>query len=204
MIGPVHHKTQLSWIDVLAVQGMSSLANRSILNQAVASMRNARILEIGSWKGSTSVAMCFENSVECIHMVDNHSEFGDTRSELRATCERFGLPATIHDFDWFAPLREDTFSGTKFDVYLYDGPHQEEHHAAELAIAWPYLADSFLYIVDDYSWEKVRRGCDAGMLAHAAKMRVLSRHAYPSVSINDAAGYWNGLMVARCEKRFWH
>lgn len=190
----------LSWPDVLAIEGMSSLANRSILNQAVAAVPRARILEIGSWKGSTAVAMCFGNDVACIHMVDNHSQFGDTRNQLKETCDRFGLPATIHDRDWFAPLPADTFGGETFNVYLYDGPHDEQHHARELAIAWPHLADAFLYIVDDYSWEHVRRGCEAGMLAMNGRMNVLNRKNFPSIVENDPAGYWNGLLVAWCKK----
>jgi hypothetical protein len=173
-----------SWIEALDLPGFSSSANRRLLNQAVATVPQARILEVGSY----------------IHMIDNHSEFGDTRAELQATCERFGLPATIHDRDWFAPLPADTFGGTQFSVYLYDGPHEEEHHARELAIAWPHLADAFVYIVDDYSWEKVHRGCDAGMLALGGRMNVVSRNVYPSDRLNDAAGYWNGLLVAWCEK----
>ena len=189
-----------SWLDALALPGFSSSANRRLLNDAVATVPQARILEVGSYKGSTAVAMCHGNDVECIHMIDNHSEFGDTRAELRETCERFGLPATIHDLDWFAPLPADTFGGTTFNVYLYDGPHEEHHHARELAIAWPHLADAFVYIVDDYSWEQVHRGCDAGMLALGGRMNVVSRNVYPSHAMNDAAGYWNGLLVAWCEK----
>jgi hypothetical protein len=191
----------LSWSDVLSIEGMSSSANRKILNDAVAVVPRARILEVGSWKGSTAVAMCFGNDVSCIHMVDNHSEFGDTRNQLKQTCDRFGLPAAIHDFDWFSPLPADVFGGTKFNVYLYDGPHEEEHHARELAIALPHLADSFVYAVDDYSWEKVHRGCDAGMLTLGESVRVTRRSVYPSDRINDAAGYWNGLLVAWCEKK---
>jgi len=191
----------LSWSDVLAIEGMSSIANRRILNDAVAAVPHARILEVGSWKGSTAVAMCFGNDVACIHMVDNHSEFGDTRNQLRETCDRFGLPATIHDFDWFSPLPTDKFGGTKFNVYLYDGPHDEEHHYRELAIALPHLADSFVYVVDDYSWEKVHRGCDAGILALCESVSVTRRSVYASDRINDADGYWNGLLVAWCEKK---
>lgn len=189
------------WSDVLALDGMSSAANRRILNRAVANVPRARILEVGSYKGSTAVAMCFGNDVECIHMIDNHSEFGDTRSALLDVCQRFGLPATIHDRDYFGLMPADAFGGVQFNVYLYDGPHDEEHHARELAIAWPHLSDTFIYCVDDYSWPQVRRGCDAGMLAMADRMNVVVRLSYPSETLNDATGHWNGLLVAWCEKK---
>lgn len=188
------------WVDVLEVEGMSSLANRSILNQAVAGTRNARILEVGSWKGASAVSMCFGNSVECIHMVDNHSEFGDTRDALQSTCRRFELPAVIHDLDWFAPLPDGAFGGIKFDVYCYDGPHDQWHHSSELAIAWPHLADSFVYIVDDFCFGKVRRGFEEGIAALGGRVNVFSHTVYPSFVLNDKSGYWNGLLVAWCEK----
>lgn len=190
-----------TWNDVLALAGLSSAANRRVLNRAVSTVPRARILEVGSWLGSTAVAMCYGNDVECIHMVDNHSEFGDTRIPLADVVERYALPATIHDLDYFAPLPADTFGGVRFNVYLYDGPHQEEHHARELAIAWPHLADAFTYIVDDYSWEQVHRGCDAGLLALDDRINVISRIVYPSEKMNDADGYWNGMLIAWCEKK---
>jgi hypothetical protein len=190
-----------TWSDVLAVEGFSSAPVRSVLNCAVATVPRARILEVGSYMGSTAVAMCHGNSVECIHMVDNHSEFGRTHAALAGTAHRFGLPAVLHDFDWFAPLAGDVFGGTKFNVYLYDGSHEEEHHARELAVAWPHLADEFLYIVDDYSWPEVRRGCDAGIIAAGDSLRITKRNVYESSVMNDRAGYWNGLLVAWCEKK---
>lgn len=190
-----------TWNDALALGGFSSAANRRLLNRAVSLVPGARILEVGSYKGSTAAAMCHGNEVECIHMVDNHSEFGDTRAVLAEVAERFGLPATIHDLDYFGGLPADAFGGTKFSVYFYDGPHDESHHARELAIAWPHLADAFTYIVDDYSWEQVHRGCDAGLVAMADRINVISRIVYPSETLNDAAGYWNGLLIAWCEKK---
>lgn len=190
----------MTWDDVLAVYGYSSALTRTVLNRAVSTVPRARILEIGSFKGSTAAAMCYGNDVECIHCIDNHPEFGDTRAELRDVCQRFDLPATLHDIDYFAPLPLDAFGGVKFNVYHYDGPHAEEQHARELAIALPHLANTFLYIVDDYSWECVHRGCDSGLLALSEKVKVGSRNIYESKRENDADGYWNGLLVAWCEK----
>lgn len=187
-----------TWDDVLAVPGFSSRANRSVLNCAVAEVQRARILEVGSYMGSTAVAMCHDNDVECIHMVDNHSEFGRTDAALAGTVYRFGLPAVLHDLNWFAPPPDDVFGGTKFNVYLYDGSHAQEDHERELAIALPHLADEFLYIVDDYSWREVRSGCDAGLAALRDRVRVVRSHAYESAVLNDAEGYWNGLLVAWC------
>lgn len=190
-----------SWQDVLDIDGFSSAKTRRLLNDAVATMPSASVLEVGSYLGSTAVAMCYGNDVQRIHLVDNYSEFGNTRQYLAATAERFGLPATIHDLDFFSTLPDGVFGGTKFTVYHYDGPHDEDRHAEELAIAWPHLADSFLYIVDDYSWDQVHRGCERGMKAMRDRMTVTIRERHESSVTNDRDGYWNGVMLAWCEKK---
>jgi hypothetical protein len=191
-----------TWADVLAVPGFSSLAIRSTLNASVKRMQPARILEVGSYMGSTAVAMCHENIVEVIHMVDNHSEFGQTSAALAGTAYRFGLPAVLHDLNWFQPLPDNVFGGTTFNVYFYDGSHGEEDHARELAVALPHLEDSFLYMVDDFTiHEKVSRGCKAGLRSLADKVEVVSSIVYESTIENDAHGHWNGLFVAWCRKK---
>lgn len=190
-----------TWNDVLDLAGFSSALTRTVMNRAVSTVPDARILEVGTYLGSTAVAMCHGNDVRRIHCVDNHSEFGNTRQQLAATVSRFELPAICHDLDFFKDLRPDEFGGTKFNVYLYDGPHEEEHHASELGIAWPHLADSFVYMVDDYSWDKVRRGCERGLAEFADRLTLVSKNVYDSTTLNDHNGYWNGLLVAWCVKK---
>lgn len=191
---------RLTWDDVLAIPGFSSAMTRAELNRAVAMVPRARILEIGSYMGSTTAALCFGNEPQCIHCVDNHSEFGNTRANLSAVCQQFGLPAALYDFDFFKPIPQDTFGGEVFNVYHYDGPHAEEQHAQELSIALPHLADSFVYIVDDFSWPQVRSGCKVGLLALSDSVHVVRHVVYESSKLNDAEGYWNGLLVAWCQK----
>jgi hypothetical protein len=191
-----------TWADVLALPGFSSAAIRSTLNTSVKSVTPARILEVGSYMGSTAAAMCHDNIVEVIHMVDNHSEFGRTDAALAGTAHRFGLPAVLHDFDWFQPLPDNVFGGTKFNVYFYDGSHNEPDHARELSIALPHLDDAFLYMVDDFTVHPhVRRGCEAGLESLADRVEVVSRMVYESSIENDASGYWNGFLVAWCRKK---
>jgi hypothetical protein len=184
------------------VPGFSSQAIRFTLNASVKRMAPARILEVGSYMGSTAAAMCHENNVEVIHMVDNHSEFGQTSAALAGTADRFGLPAVLHDIDYFQSLPDNVFGGTKFNVYFYDGSHNEADHARELSIALPHLEEAFLYMVDDFTvHQKVSLGCKAGLLALADKVEVVSSMVYESHLENDEAGYWNGLLVAWCRRK---
>jgi hypothetical protein len=152
--------------------------------------------------GSTAAAMCHDHNVEVIHMVDNHSEFGQTSAALAGTAHRFGLPAVLHDFDYFQPLPDNVFGGTKFNAYFYDGSRNEADHARELSIALPHLEEAFLYMVDDFTiHQKVSLGCKAGLLALADKVEVVSSMVYESHTENDEAGYWNGLLVAWCRRK---
>jgi hypothetical protein len=188
-----------TWNDVLAVPGLSSALNRRHLNQAVSDMGPARILEVGSWLGSTAVAMCHGNAVQYIHCVDNYSEFGGTADSLRNTCSRFGFTPVVHDADYWA-LPEGVFFNRTFNVYLYDGPHERERHETELAIAWPHLERRFLYIVDDYGFEKVCGGCLAGLRSMQGKFRITQGLELESHHMNDAAGFWNGMRFLWIQK----
>ena len=179
---------------MLAIRGMSSPLGRQELNRACQG-RRVRILEVGSWHGSTAASMCYGNDVEYIDCVDNFSEFGGDADTLRETCRRFSMPATVHDVDfWTMPASQ--FAGRTFNVYLYDGPHDLEHHAAELERALPHLEDEFLYIVDDYSWPRVRKGCLQGIASLRAMLSVSRAVEYVSVRDNDVSGFWNGMLMA--------
>ena len=188
----------MTWQDVLGILGLSSTLIREELNRACRG-RRVRILEVGSWHGSTAVSMCYGNDVEYIDCVDNFSEFGGNADTLRETCRRFALPATVHDVDfWKMPASQ--FDGRTFNVYLYDGPHDREHHAAELERALPHLEREFLYMVDDFSWPRVREGCIDGVQRLAGRVAIERAVELQSFMQNDAAGYWNGMWMAWMRK----
>ena len=46
----------------------------------------------------------------------------------------------------------------KYNVYLFDGPHEEEDQYDGLMYVQPALDDEFIFICDDWNWEKVRNG----------------------------------------------
>lgn len=188
----------MSWQNVLDIPGLSSTLIREELNRACRG-GPVRILEVGSWHGSTAVAMCYGNNVEYIDCVDNFSEFGGNADALRDTCRRFALPARVHDVDfWTMPASQ--FDGRTFNVYLYDGPHDREHHAAELGWAWPHLEREFLYIVDDFSWPRVREGYADGLERLAGRFVTDRAIEFQSFTQNDASGYWNGMRMAWMRK----
>ena len=46
----------------------------------------------------------------------------------------------------------------KFNIYMYDGHHTETSHFQALNHYLPCLEDEFIYLVDDWNWEQVRKG----------------------------------------------
>jgi hypothetical protein len=48
-------------------------------------------------------------------------------------------------------------------VYFYDGGHTEEQQSKALTHYIHCMAPQFIYIVDDWNWEQVRRGSTSAM-----------------------------------------
>ena len=45
----------------------------------------------------------------------------------------------------------------KHNVYLFDGPHHYEDHFEGVKITQPALSEKYIFIVDDWNWDQVRR-----------------------------------------------
>jgi hypothetical protein len=94
----------------------------------------------------------------------------------------------------------------KFNVYLFDGPHQEQDQYDGIKLALPALDDTFILIVDDWNWAGPRNGT----LAALSKLgtRVLAgleirttddeSHAFPSHENSD---WHNGYFIAIISKK---
>jgi hypothetical protein len=46
----------------------------------------------------------------------------------------------------------------QYNVFLFDGPHEEQDQYDGIMIARPALESPFLLIVDDWNWRRVRLG----------------------------------------------
>ena len=64
--------------DILLLHGMSGFKTSCFYNNSW-SMRDARYLEIGSWKGSTICSAMFENPHGYFMATDNFSEFNEMK-----------------------------------------------------------------------------------------------------------------------------
>ena len=185
--------------EALALEGLSSAAERHLLNNLCAPA-DVNYLEVGTYKGATLVAASYGNRGR-FTAVDNFSEFSHlgapretfeaVRAEFRREC-RF----TFHEADCWSPaLRRRLPRGV--NVYFYDGRHRYEDQYRAFTHFDPLFADTFIAVVDDWNWEKVRSAT-----RHAFRdlgYRILhERELRTRRWLKDL--WWNGLLVALARK----
>ena len=96
----------------------------------------------------------------------------------------------------------DILRPNTYDVYLYDGCHEQESHENAIVKLWPYLAKKAVVIVDDWSddeeWQCVRRGTEAGFAKVGAN--IIDKFELGTREKSDFDGYWNGCAIFVIEK----
>ena len=140
---------------ILEIEGMSGKKTRHFYNN-ICAMEDARYLEIGVWKGSSVCAAMCNNHMTCV-CVDNWSEFDGPKEEFLQNFERFkgGNTASFIEANCWDL---DAHNLGRFNIYMYDGDHDEVAHYYALKHFLPCLYDEFIYLVDDWNWEQVRQG----------------------------------------------
>jgi len=146
--------------EILEIDGMSGKKTRHFYNN-ICSMDGTRYLEIGTWKGSSICSAMCNNSMTCT-AIDNWSQYGGAA---------FGWPNIqfATNFNKFKGKNNATFIEQdcwnvdvstigKFNVYMYDGAHGETSHFQAINHYLDCLDDEFIYLIDDWNWERVRNG----------------------------------------------
>ena len=144
---------------VLKINGMSGKKYRHFINNLIGSFEHSRYLEIGCWKGSTSCSAICNNKIKS-YLIDNWSEFDGPKDEFILNLEKAQLcsPYSENHFEEI-DFRKVNYSNIgKYNVYLFDGPHEEKDQYDALKITQPALDDEFIFICDDWNWPSVRNG----------------------------------------------
>jgi hypothetical protein len=139
------------------IDGMSGQNYRSFINNFVRSYADARYLEVGSWAGSTATAALYQNKAKAL-CIDNWSQFGGPKSQFFANIGMV-LSADI-DFHFLEQDFRTVDYGSigTFNIYMFDGPHEELDQYDGIVIAQQALASTHMLIVDDWNWAQVRLG----------------------------------------------
>lgn len=180
--------------DALALDGMSGTKTRHLYNNLCNLPGGCRYLEVGCWKGSSTVAALQGNDAATGTVIDNWSEFGGPKDEFHANVQRLLRPDQVrfHDADcWDVLCRADL--GGEFDVYMYDGGHSREDHRRAIVWAAPHLRRRCIVVIDDWNESWIREGTMDG-LRDAGATVAWKREAFTGMN-GDRGGYWNGVCV---------
>jgi hypothetical protein len=185
---------------VLGMEGMSGVLTRHLYNNLCGLHKPdgspTRYLEIGAWKGSSTISALYNNGAHChASIIDNWSEFGAPRAEFERNMSLFlGWPQATPDVQ---VINEDCWSlktplkHAPYDVYLYDGAHSAPDHERALTVMWPWLANLFIFVVDDWNWEQAKTGTHAA-LAKVEALGARVEHRVDVAGPEGANGFWNG------------
>jgi hypothetical protein len=192
------------------MHGMSGKKYRYLINNLIESTPDAKYLEIGSWKGSTASSAIYGNRCTAL-CIDNWSDFlwGDSKENVRGVFESnvrsaAGNTANFNYID--SDFRAVDYSNIgKFNVYMFDGPHDEKDQYDGVMIAQPALEDQYVLIVDDWNGPGVRAGTARALeeLKHTVvcSLEVMTRHdnEHPVISM-EASDWHNGYYIAVVNK----
>ena len=144
---------------VLDMQGMSGKCFRHFLNNLASKMRDCRYLEIGSWKGSTTIAFGYDNPHADMTICDNWSLFGGPEKEFHHHLNRMHTQCRHNKISFHNEDFRKLKLYRKYNVYFFDGPHEEKDQFDGLHLMLKYMNDEFIFIVDDYNWvDRVQAG----------------------------------------------
>lgn len=192
------------WIRYM--EGASGKKYRYFINNLVGSIEDARYLEVGTWAGSTACSALYGNKVKTV-CIDNWAEFGGPKELFFSNIEK--IKSLDIDFSFIesdSNLVDYTSIG-KFNVYMYDGDHSEINQYNGIINALPALDDTFILIIDDWNWERVRVGTfnainDASLeIVNSIEIKTLLEEVWWAPDITGAASDWhNGYYIALVKK----
>jgi hypothetical protein len=190
--------------EIRDIDGMSGQKYRAFINRLVRSCPNPRYLEVGSWTGSTAIAALSGNGASAL-CIDNWSQFGGPKDQFFQNIETILSEKIQFKFMECDFRSVDYESIGKFNIYLFDGPHEEADQYDGIVIAQPALTETFFLVVDDWNWREVRVGTLSALAASrcqlecSIELRTTLDGSHPSHS-GKQSDWHNGYFIAVVRK----
>ena len=188
--------------DIISMEGMTGTKTRHFYNNLL-NTKDARYLEIGTWKGSSVCSAMCNNKANVI-CIDNWSEFGGPKNEFLVNFEKFKgeNKASFIENDCY---KVNVSVLPKFNIYMYDGNHTNESHYKALLHYYNCLDDIFIFIVDDWNWQDVRDGTINSIqklnlkVLYEKEVRLTwDNSVTPEPDLSKT--WWNGIYIAILQK----
>lgn len=188
---------------VLNILGFATPTMRHLFNN-LCNIEGLTYLECGVYTGGSFVSAFNNNPIHAIG-IDNFSQTWapgrDIRGEFLENVKIFRDTAksvTFFQEDCFKP---DLLCGIRgIDVFFYDGCHEKISQAKALPHFFDLLADTFLFIVDDWNWPDVKAGTETGVQSLAGKVSVIHERILIGNVAQDDLVWHNGVGLFLCQK----
>lgn len=151
--------------------------------------------EIGSHVGGTFCSAVFNNdNLVSATSVDSFVEFngGNPMQELISNVGKF-KPGPVQ----FRLIAQDCWNikehPTGIDFFCYDGDHSLESQKRAITHFLPWMANEFIFVVDDAIWPQVKQGTNDGLLECDCEV-LLDMELFNGIE-GDNQGWHNGLRV---------
>jgi len=172
---------------IIKMEGMSGKKYRYMINNLINEISNPRYLEIGSWKGSTACSAMYKNKGKVL-CIDNWTGFGGPKLEFLANINSCISKSKDIEFSHLANNCEDVdFEKIgKFNVYFYDGAHDEESQKSAIIMAQKALEDEFILVIDDWNHPHPRNGTISAIndlnlkVLFSLEIRTTGDNSYPA------------------------
>lgn len=188
---------------ILTMSGMSGKRYRSFINLLISKINNPRYLEIGSWKGSTFCSAISTNSITATS-VDNWSQFDGPKDEFNSNIAKYRSDST-HITILEQDFRSVDYSAIgKFNVYMFDGPHDPTDQYDGIVLAQPALDDEFVLIIDDWNGTHVQDPTmkailDLGLIVDSITVITSEDGSHP-IECREQSDWHNGYFLASVKK----
>jgi hypothetical protein len=192
------------------MESMSGKKYKHFINQLISQVENAKYLEIGTWTGSTACSSLYKNQVDC-YFIDNCGQFnphGNVKSLFFNNTEEIKKesPKATYQFQEKDFRLVDYTNIGKYNVYFFDGPHEEQDQYDGVVYAQSALEDEFIFICDDWNWNQVRLGTirafvDLNLeILYSLEIRTTIDGSTPEI-VHEKSDWHNGYFIASCRKK---
>lgn len=193
--------------DVLKIHGFSTPTMRRLFNN-LCNVDGILYCECGLYCGASFIAAINNNPIRALGIEDFSQDFSrkGVRDEFyanlnkwRNSCER---SIAIVEKDCFAvaeDLRVNNSLGF-IDVLFYDAHHDFVPTSRALPAFFDLLADTFIYIVDDFNWDSVSGGTQIGFNALIGRFKPIQQWTLSGKRRQDDKIWHNGVSLFLCEK----
>lgn len=176
---------------VLAIPGMCGEITRHLYNN-LCSLENSNLLEIGCWRGASTIAALYNNKANA-SIIDNWSEFGGPRFEFTKNIAKYIPNCHLQLLNEDCFYLKSTLEFQPYDIFIYDGPHNIKDHENAIVTFWKYLSDICIIVIDDWNWQDVKSGTFTGL--QRVNANVVNKWELVESIHENKHGTWNGCCI---------